>query len=106
MRVEGVSRVCVFHLVPKVMHPIICQLGPVSIYSYGLMLAVAVMVTSFLIARDARKIGVLPDTVYDLAFWVVLVGIAGARIFYISFNLDLFLSHPLEMIMVQKGGLA
>ena len=88
------------------MHPIICQLGPVSIYSYGLMLAVAVMVTSFLIARDARKIGVLPDTVYDLAFWVVLVGIAGARIFYISFNLDLFLSHPLEMIMVQKGGLA
>ena len=88
------------------MHPIICQIGPIPIYSYGLMLAIAVMVTSFFVARDARKIGVSSDTVYDLAFWVVLLGIIGARVFYISFNLDFFLPHPWEMIMIQKGGLA
>ncbi|MBF0122091.1 MAG: prolipoprotein diacylglyceryl transferase [Candidatus Omnitrophica bacterium] len=88
------------------MYPIVCQLGPVPVYSYGLMLAIAVMMTSFLISRDAHKMGVSSDMVYDLAFWVVLAGIVGARIFYIFLNLDFFLSQPFEMIMVQKGGLA
>lgn len=70
------------------------------------MLAVAVMVASFLIGRDAKRIGISLDAVYDLAFWVVVFGIVGARFFYISFNWPLFSSHPLEMIMIQNGGLA
>lgn len=88
------------------MHPVICQLGPVPIYSYGLMLAIAVMVTISLIARDAGKIGVSSEIVYDLGFWVVLSGIIGARIFFILLNSDVFLADPLQMIMLQKGGLA
>jgi len=89
------------------MHPIICKIGPVVLYSYGLMLAIAVMVTSWLVARDASaKLKVKRDDVYDLVFWVVLGGIIGARIFYVFLNLALFSASPIEIIMIHKGGLA
>jgi len=88
------------------MHPVICHIGPFTLYSYGLMLAVAVIAASFLTAREAQKYGIARDTVYDLAFWAVLWGILGARVFYIFLNADYFLEFPFEIFMLQKGGLA
>jgi phosphatidylglycerol:prolipoprotein diacylglycerol transferase len=90
----------------KYMHPIICQLGPFTVYSYGLMLALAVITASYLTAREAQKRGMARDVVYDLAFWVVLWGILGARLFYVLLNVDYFREFPLDILMLQKGGLA
>ncbi len=89
------------------MFPIICKIGPVPVYSYGLMLALAVLATSWLVARDAHaKLALKKDDVYDLVFWVVLAGIAGARLFYVLLNWRQFVSSPLEIVMLQNGGLA
>lgn len=88
------------------MYPIIYQIGPVSVYSYGLMLAVAAIVCAFLMAKDGAKFGLKPDLIYDLVFWIVLGGIVGARIFYIGLNTAYFFSHPLKIIMIHEGGLA
>jgi len=88
------------------MFPVICYIGPFAVYAYGLMLALAVIVASFLAGDQARKQGLSRDDIYDLAFWVVLWGILGARLFYIFLNFDYFLNNPLETVMLQKGGLA
>ncbi|MBF0619021.1 MAG: prolipoprotein diacylglyceryl transferase [Candidatus Omnitrophica bacterium] len=88
------------------MLPIICHLGPIPVYSYGLFLAIAVIVSGSLMAREALKIGIPEETAYDLVFWVVLWGIIGARTFYVLLNVEYFMSAPLEIIMLQKGGLA
>ena len=88
------------------MFPIILKIGPLTIYSYGLMLAVAALVCSWLLSRDAKKFQIPTDVIFDLFFVVVVGGIIGARIFYIFLNLDFFISYPMEIIMVQKGGLA
>ncbi len=88
------------------MFPVICHIGPVPVYSYGLMLALGVFVSSHLLARDARRIGIAPDVIYDLVFWVVICGIIGARLFYVLLNPDIFFGTPLEILMLQKGGLA
>lgn len=88
------------------MYPILCQWGPVTIYSYGVMLAIAVLVCSFLASREARTMGIRPEVIFDLVFWLVISGILGARLFYILLNYRFFLDHPWEMLMIQKGGLA
>ena len=88
------------------MYPVICHIGPFAVYSYGLMLAAAVITASFLTAREAQKRAVPRDAVYDLAFWVVLWGILGARIFYVFLNADYFYQFPVEILMLHKGGLA
>lgn len=88
------------------MFPIICQFGPVTVYSYGFMLAVAALVCTFLASRDAKKIGIPPGVIPDFTFWTVVAGISGARLFYILLNFRFFMDHPLEIIMIQNGGLA
>jgi len=88
------------------MLPIIFHIGPVPVYAYGLMLAAAVVVCAFLLSRDAREKGLAADFVFDLVFWTVIGGIAGARVFFIILNLDFFIQYPLEVVMVQHGGLA
>jgi phosphatidylglycerol:prolipoprotein diacylglycerol transferase len=88
------------------MHPEICKIGPFVIYSYGLMLVVAFFVGSALASIRARKDNINPDIVFNLCFIAFISGIVGARIFYISENLNYYLRNPLEAIMLQRGGLS
>ena len=78
------------------MHPIIFHFGILTVYSYGVMLGAAVVVCALLLSYDAKKQGISRDVVFDFAFWVVLAGIAGARIFYIFLNWDIFTQNPKE----------
>ncbi len=88
------------------MHPIICQFGPFTVYSYGVSLAAAVMVCAFLLQKDAKKKNDNPQDIVDLLFFVVMGGIVGGRLFYILLNFSFFAENPSEVIQVQHGGLA
>ncbi len=88
------------------MYPIICHIGPLTVYSYGLMLAVAVLICAFFLSKEASRRGIPPELILDLLFWVVLSGLAGARAFYIFLNLDYYIHEPLEIFMLHHGGLA
>lgn len=88
------------------MHPIIFKIGPFTIYSFGLMLAVAVLLCSYLLARDARSANIPRDVIYDFILWMTLSGIIGSRLFFILLNLPDFIADPGQIIMIQNGGLA
>ena len=87
------------------MHPVICHVGPFTIYSYGLLLVAAFLVASLLAAQQARQKGLVAQIVQDFSFVVLFAGILGARLAYIVINLDFFMHNPLEMVMLQHGGL-
>ncbi len=88
------------------MHPTICQIGPFTIYSYGLMLVIAFLVSLALLIQQAEREKVDTDIIFNFAFLVFLSGIIGARIFYVAQNASYYLENPLEMIMLQRGGLS
>lgn len=88
------------------MFPIICKIGPVTVYSYGTMLALAILICTGLLARDAKKEGISAEFVVDFVFWVILSGIIGARLFYVILNIDFFIEQPEQLIMLHRGGLA
>ncbi len=88
------------------MFPTLLKLGPITIHSYGLMLAVGVVICSFLLSRDAKRFNLNADMVFDLVFWAVVGGIVGARLFFILLNISFFIQNPLEIIMIQNGGLS
>jgi phosphatidylglycerol:prolipoprotein diacylglycerol transferase len=70
------------------------------------MLAIAFSVSTILTCRQARKAGISQDTVFNLAFIVFLSGITGARLLYVAENLTHYLRSPLEIFMLQQGGLS
>jgi phosphatidylglycerol:prolipoprotein diacylglycerol transferase len=88
------------------MHPILCQIGPITIYSYGLMFALAVVVGTWLLSLQAQRKGINPDIVFDLCFWLTISGILGARIYYVFLYPEPFKQDPWEFFMLQHGGLA
>ncbi len=88
------------------MYPVICKIGIFHIYSYGLMLAIAFMLGAILASRQAPKINVKPEVIFNLCFLVFVSGIIGARIFYVSYHLFYYLRNPLGVIMLQEGGLS
>ena len=55
------------------MHPILFQIGPITIYSYGVMLAIAVVVCALLLKNDAAKYSIKAETIYDFVFWVIFL---------------------------------
>ncbi|MDD3374833.1 MAG: prolipoprotein diacylglyceryl transferase [Candidatus Omnitrophica bacterium] len=88
------------------MYPILFKIGSLTIYSYGAMLALAIVVCSFLLQKEAKQKGINPDFIFDLVFWVAIFGILGSRIFFVFLNISYFIDHPFEIIMIYKGGLA
>lgn len=88
------------------MYPEICKIGPFTVYSYGLMLAVAFTVSTALAVLAAKREKSNPDIIFNLAFISFISGIIGARIFYIAENIGYYIKSPLEIIMLQRGGLS
>jgi len=88
------------------MHPIICSIGPLNIYAYGVMLVGAFLVSSVLLIIQAKKNNFNPNTIFDLAFVVFISGIIGSRLFYITENIAYYIREPVEIFMLQHGGLS
>ena len=88
------------------MHPVLFQIGPITVYSYGVTIALAVVVCAWALSRDAKVYKIPSEVIYDLMFWTVAWGILGARFFYIVLMWDYFQNNLLEIIMIQHGGLA
>jgi phosphatidylglycerol---prolipoprotein diacylglyceryl transferase len=88
------------------MHPEICQIGPLTIYSYGLMLVIAFLTSSFLLEQQARKEGFDGSVIFNLVFMAFVFGVAGSRLFYVVENSGYYLKAPLEIFMLQRGGLS
>lgn len=88
------------------MYPVICKIGSLTIYSYGLMLAIAFLAASVLAGKQAKREGFSSELVFNFSFAVFIAGIIGARIFYVVENIAYYFRHPLEIIMLQEGGLS
>jgi phosphatidylglycerol:prolipoprotein diacylglycerol transferase len=88
------------------MYPEICTIGPFTIYSYGIMLVMAFLVSVSLACKKAAKLNINPDKIFNLAFFSFLSGIVGARIFYVVENFGYYAKNPAEIIKLQHGGLS
>jgi phosphatidylglycerol:prolipoprotein diacylglycerol transferase len=87
------------------MYPVIAKIGPLSIYSYGLMVALGFAVAIILCHKDASKFGIDKDKVVDFGICILLGGLLGARFFYVLSNLSYYISNPIEVVDLTKGGL-
>jgi phosphatidylglycerol:prolipoprotein diacylglycerol transferase len=67
-------------------YPIIAKLGPFTIYSYGLMLAIGFIVGGHVLARELERRGLDPDISNVVVFWGIVGGLLGARLYFIVLN--------------------
>jgi len=87
------------------MHPILIELGSFSIKTYGFLIAIGFALGLFLASREARRVGLNVQAIGDLAFYILLGAIIGARLYFILTNLNYFTQNPLDMFKIWEGGL-
>ena len=87
------------------MHPVIVRIGPITVFSYGLMLALAFGLAVFWASRQAVKRGIRVQTVLDLSLWMLIFGLAGGRLLFVLLNRSAFPTW-LDAIRTWEGGLS
>ncbi len=92
------------------MHPILFQFGPVTIFSYGALVAVGFLLAVTLAARTADRWpaslrAMNAKQVADVSWIALLGGILGARLLYIVLNWKIYWHAPGELIAIWHGGL-
>ncbi len=91
------------------MNPEMFHIGALSVRWYSFLILIGILLAIHLANRESKKFKLPKDFIVDLAFYVVIFGIIGARIYYVLFNLtgpDGYLKNPLEAFMIWHGGLA
>jgi phosphatidylglycerol:prolipoprotein diacylglycerol transferase len=86
------------------MHPVLFQLGPLTVHTYGFLIAVGFLVAVQVTKRLAAKAQLDIDRVLDLTFWSLLVGYSGSRLLFVITRLDLYLADPLGILRIWEGG--
>ncbi len=86
--------------------PIIFSFGQVNIYWYGVCIVAGIIAAILVALKLARFYNIEKNTIIDLAFWLVLAGILGARVYHILLELPYYAEYPLDIFKIWQGGLA
>jgi phosphatidylglycerol:prolipoprotein diacylglycerol transferase len=77
------------------MYPELLKLGPVSIYSYGLMLGVAFFIASYLFTQELKRKNMDQNLASVITMLALFCGVIGAKLFHIVEHWDEFIHNPM-----------
>lgn len=79
--------------------------GPWSLHTYGVLLAVAFLLSLWLAATRARRAGLDAQRITDLGVWSLLAGLAGAKLLLLAVDWRYYSGNPRELLSIfQSGG--
>jgi phosphatidylglycerol:prolipoprotein diacylglycerol transferase len=89
------------------MLPVLLQIGPLKLHTYGVMVVLGFLVAVNLAQRHGKRIGYNEDLIGDLAFYMMIAGLVGARTLHIIvyWNTGGYAEDPLKIIRIWEGGI-
>jgi phosphatidylglycerol:prolipoprotein diacylglycerol transferase len=87
------------------MHPVLFRFGPLTVHTYGLLVALGFLIGLGLAVRQAKKEGVSSQKIIDLGFYILLAALVGSRLFFIFINPSHYIKNPLDIFKIWEGGL-
>jgi len=82
------------------------QIGPISIYFYGLIIAVGLGLAAVYGLRRCKQFGLKQDDVMDGALMIIPFAVLCARLYYCIFQWDMYKDNPISIFYIWEGGLA
>jgi phosphatidylglycerol:prolipoprotein diacylglycerol transferase len=76
------------------LHPELFKIGRVTIYSYGIMIAIGIISAVLLAYYRAKKKGLSQDAIVDISIYGVVGGFLGAKLLYIIVEAPYALKNP------------
>ncbi len=86
------------------MHPILIDLGFFQLPTYGVILLGGVGLALWMAHRRAKAAGMDADRIVDLALWIVIWALVGAKLLLVLVELPRYLADPAELVGVARAG--
>ncbi len=87
------------------MHPDLFSIGPFTLHTYGLFVAVGFIAGILITIKLGKSAGIDSNSILDMGFIIILTGIIGSRLVYIIIKLPEFIAHPMDVFKIWEGGL-
>jgi phosphatidylglycerol:prolipoprotein diacylglycerol transferase len=84
-------------------HPELFSLGPVTIYTYGVLLASSYLLGLFLARRRAQRWGLDANRVLDLGIYIIVAALLGAKLMLLIVDFDEFRRSPLDLMALARS---
>jgi phosphatidylglycerol---prolipoprotein diacylglyceryl transferase len=85
------------------MIPVLLHLGPIPIYSFGVMAALGFLAADFTLTLECRRRGIDPGLADSVVVWAALAGFAGSRIYDVFDNWSNYMAHPWSIVFSGAG---
>jgi phosphatidylglycerol---prolipoprotein diacylglyceryl transferase len=86
------------------MFPVLIKIGPLTIHTYGFMMAVGVALGLWFIYVQAKKAGLDANRIMDAAFYTIIVSLIGAKLILFLSNISYYFSYPKELFSLARSG--
>lgn len=81
------------------------HVGPLALHTYGFLLAVAFVAGLWVANRQARRAGLDPSRITDMAVYVLIGGLVGAKVMLVIVEWSFYVRNPRELLsVIQSGG--
>ena len=79
--------------------------GPFTLHTYGVLLAIAFLAGLWVASRQAKRAGMDPSRITDMAVWVLIAGLLGAKLLLVLVDWRYFTTNPGQLMSIfQSGG--
>src|SRR6266567_1537093 len=86
------------------MYPRLFELGAVTVYTYGVLLAAAYLLGLKLAMVRAKKRGLDANRVLDLGIYIIISALIGAKLLLLVTDFNTFRADPRELFTLLRSG--
>lgn len=87
------------------MNRVFVSIGNFNIYWYSVFIITGIIIGYFIALKETKKSNIDKELFDNLVFYMLIIGIIGARLYYVVFNYKEFNSF-IEILKIYNGGLA
>lgn len=73
---------------------------------YSVLILVGIIIALIYCKLESKKFNIPWDFFFNMAFWTIIVGFVGARVYYVLFNFSDYSNDLISILKIWEGGLA
>ncbi|MCJ7580225.1 MAG: prolipoprotein diacylglyceryl transferase [Candidatus Aminicenantes bacterium] len=86
------------------MYPILIKIGPLTIHTYGFMMALGVALALWFLYVQAKKQDLAASKLIDVAFYTIIVALLGAKLVLFFGDFSFYVENPKQLLSLARSG--
>jgi phosphatidylglycerol---prolipoprotein diacylglyceryl transferase len=85
-------------------YPKLFDLGPFTVYTYGVLLAASYLLGLWLAVKRGKQRGLDANRVLDLGIYIIIAALVGAKLLLLIVDFDQYKNNPAEILSLARSG--